>query len=147
MRKHLYQCPSRDDKSDGPDGLPRSYAANYTGNYSGSYTDQGDGAFAGAGSKALNLAEIPDAKNLIGLCEVSRHSTPDFNIDNIAPFNPHNSTLWAGHTSGSNYLLMDGHVKWLKPLDTKDLWHRDTAIPLTPAAIAILADAQKRAGK
>jgi prepilin-type processing-associated H-X9-DG protein len=145
--KQLYQCPDRDDHGLGPDGLPRSYAANYTGDYSSSKSDTGDGAFTGGGSKPLTVAEIPDAKNLIVLCEVSRHSTPDYNIDNIAAFNPHNRTLWAGHSDGSNYLLADGHARWLKPLNTKEFWHRNETIPLTSAAVAILADAQKRAGQ
>jgi hypothetical protein len=35
----------------------------------------------------------------------------------------------------------------LKPLDTKEFWHRDKGIPLSPASVAILTDAQSRAGK
>lgn len=141
--KGVYQCPSRDDKTNGPDGFPRSYAANYTGNYSGSKNDHGDGAFAGPGSKGINVLDIPDPKNLIMLCEVIHHSTPDFNIDNLAVFNPHSHFLYTGHTDGSNYLFIDNHVKFFRPLDTKDKWHRNPRIPLTPAAVALLADAQR----
>ncbi len=143
----IYQCPRPNDKTLGPDGLPASYAANSAGiTYSGKKGDQGNGVFAGPGSKPLSLADFDHPERLIAACEVSHHTTPDFNIDSLAAFDPQSRALWAGHTDRSNYLFADGHVKSLRPMDTQTFWHR-SAVPLTPNAIDILQGAQNAGGR
>jgi prepilin-type processing-associated H-X9-DG protein len=142
----LYLCPSRSDKGNGPDGFHQSYAANYNGSPTGAGPSSGNGAFGGAGAKPVRVSDFDKPASLISLCESAGGNTPEFNIDDPVHFGPDARLLWAGHTGGSNYLLADGHAKWLRPDATKDIWHRNTAIPLSPNGIAVLADAQKRAG-
>ncbi len=145
----LYQCPSRDDKGTAPDGFPRSYAANSAGIVYRGKNDRGNGAFAGPSSLPVNTDHIPYPISLIMFCEISRSNQPDFNIDNLAAFNPGSRTLWAGHLQEgySNYLFADGHAKTLRPLATRAMWHRNASVPLSPSAVAILQSAQGRAGE
>lgn len=143
--KTVFACPSHDGKPVGPDGYPRSYAANYSGNYTGDKSDRGEGVFAGPGARPISMTDIDDAKSLIELCEVTQHSGPDYNIDNLAIFKPNNPFLWSGHRGRGNFLFCDNHVKALKPLDTQTEWHRDSSIPLSPQAVAMLTKAQQRA--
>ncbi|MDQ2686930.1 MAG: hypothetical protein M3Y28_03590, partial [Armatimonadota bacterium] len=163
--KQRFQCPSRDDdesKTLGPDGFPRSYAANYSGNYDGTIGDQGQGAFAGPGAKAISFAELETPATLIMLCEVHDSNAPEFNIDDPARFGPAKHILWAGHTGpgnihSANFLFANGHVKLLAPSETawhtiinrpvnpvqRNLWYRDGTQPLSPTGVAILAEAEK----
>jgi prepilin-type N-terminal cleavage/methylation domain-containing protein/prepilin-type processing-associated H-X9-DG protein len=148
--KGIFLCPDRGVKDTGPnpkfdtiDGFPTSYAANYTGDYSGHKNDKGEGAFAGPGSKPISDKDIPDPSSLIVLCEVWHTRRAEFNIDNLGAFNPGSDMLWAGQPDGSNYLLGDGHVKYFKPLATKDMWHRDARIPLSAGAVKVLGNAHK----
>ncbi len=145
--KGVYLCPARRDKADGPDGFPRSYAANSNGTPRSGKDNRSDGAFAGPGSKPIRLADIPHPGGLIMLCESAGGNTPEFNIDGPVHFGPAAHLLWAGHSGGSDYLFADGHVKWLKPQATKDEWHRDAAVPLSANGIAVLAETATRAGE
>jgi prepilin-type processing-associated H-X9-DG protein len=144
--ENLYHCPSRRDSDKGPDGYYRSYAANDNGDAGTTTSGQGNGAFAAIGSKPINVSDIEKPAHLIALCESAGGNTPEFNIDDPVHFGPGTRLLWAGHSGGSNYQLVDGHVKWYRPKETKDFWHRDRTVPLTPAALAILSEAQSRAG-
>lgn len=143
----VFQCPDREDKTLGPDKLPRSYAANYSGRYTGGSTDRGEGAFAGPGSEAISSASFKSPASLITVCEVENSNVPEFNIDAPLRFGPPKHILWAGHKGGSNYLLADGHVKWYRPLKTQGLWYRDRSQPLSTNALAVLKVAQEWAGK
>ncbi len=155
--KRTYQCfeENRDinrDKTLGPDGLPRSYAANYSGNYGRTEPDQGSGAFAGPGSTPLRTGNYPHPEKLILLCEVDNNDRPEFNIDDVALFGPTRKILWAGHDGTSYYLMADGHVKRINPQETyqtyltgdvaTNMWYRDSKAPLSANGIAVLKNAQ-----
>jgi prepilin-type processing-associated H-X9-DG protein len=142
----VYLCPARTDKANGPDGFPRSYAANCNGDCTSGENGICDGAFGGIGSKGVRVKDIDQPGNLIMLCEFAGGNTPEFNIDDPIHFGPAMRLLWAGHGGGSNYLLADGDVRWLKPLTTTKLWHRDSRIPLSANGMAVLAETSKRAG-
>lgn len=143
----VYQCPDRRDEAPGPDGLPRSYGANYSGNYSGAPMDQGNGAFAGPGSRPISASDYANLANLISLCEVAGTNRPEFNIDDPVRFGPKSHLLWAGHLGVGNYLSADGHVQWGRPTDTQKHWYRDATRPLSANGLAVLKDAQARAGR
>lgn len=145
--KGIFQCSARRDHAPGPDGYPRSYAANYSGNYNGGPLDKGNGAFAGPGSKPLSMNGFKAPAQLIALCEVAGSNTPEFNIDDAVRFGPNKHLLWAAHKGGGNYLFADGHVRWLRPVDTQRLWYRDTARPLSANGLEILKEAQARASR
>lgn len=152
----VFQCPDRHDKALGPDGLPRSYAANYSGHYTNASVDKGEGAFAGPGSKPISYDQLKNPAGLLAVCEVEGSNAPEFNIDDAARFGPDTHTLWAGHSKRSNFLFADGHVKSLPPTVTASYmatdgsrfhgnsWYRDSAKPLSPTGVAILAEAEKR---
>ena len=136
----VYRCP--DDKAPlAPDGYAPSYAANYSGNYNGGPLDKGNGAFAGPGSHPLSLSKFPAPDKLILLCEVQHSAVPEFNIDDPMRFGPDKHILAPRHVGGSNYLLADGHAKWLRPLATTRLWYRDPHRPLSANADAVLRSA------
>jgi prepilin-type processing-associated H-X9-DG protein len=143
----LFHCPSRSDNGKGPDGFYRSYAANYNGSPMGARPRTGNGAFGGAGAKLVTVSDFDNPAALITLCESAGGNTPEINMDDAAHFGPDSHLLWAGHTGGSNYLLADGHAKWLRPEVTTDMWHRNATVPLSPNGIAVLADAKKRTGR
>ena len=154
----LFQCPDRkqDDPDANPigaDGYPESYAANYTGDYGKTKLDQGRGAFAGSGSWPVEMRDIPHPEALIMFMEATDNPFPDFNIDASHTFSQASPRLWAGHQGGSNFLLMDGHIKWMRPLQTyrasndkviQNLWYRNGAQPLSANGVAVLQDAQQR---
>lgn len=153
-----YQCPDRDQTDHdanpiGTDGYPQSYAMNYSGNYGATEPDKGRGAFAGPGSEPVALADIRHPEELIALVETAYNSAPEYNIDNAAKFSPASRHLWAGHHGTGCYLLMDGHVKYLRPLTTyqvhngkvvQNLWYRDGTQPFSANGVAVLQDAQRR---
>ena len=144
---NVYQCQDRRDKAPGPDGLPRSYGANYSGDYNGTARDNGNGAFAGPGSKPLPVASFKDPANVIALCEVAGSNSPEFNIDDPTLFGPTTHLLWTAHIGGfGTYLFVDGHVKRKRPLETEHLWYRDAAKPLSANGLAVLKETQARAG-
>lgn len=138
--KGIYRCPD-DDAPNGPDGFPPSYAANYSGNYNGGPLDKGNGAFAGPGSRPLSLTKFPAPDKLILLCEVQHSAVPEFNIDDPVRFGPSKHILAARHSDGSNYLLADGHAKWLRPLASAPFWYRDEHRSLSANADAVLRNA------
>ncbi|MCW3060035.1 MAG: prepilin-type N-terminal cleavage/methylation domain [Capsulimonas sp.] len=131
----IYQCP------DNPvakwpdiekDGFNRSYAANST-----TVAKLGaSGPFSDAYGGKLQIAEIASPASVISLAE----STAAFNDMNLTfpdgfthKFHAGNpvGALYAGHTGGSNYGFVDGHVKYLHPSDTLNqnvnMWTRDNS--------------------
>ena len=154
----VFQCPDRDQndpdtKAIGIDTFPPSYAANYTGNYGRTHPDKGQGAFAGPSSKPISMDDVSEPEKLITLVETTNNPDPEYNIDNPAKFGPVSHRLWAGKGGGGNYLTLDGHVKWMKPLTTyqttngqviQNLWYRDGQTPLSANGVAVLQDAQQR---
>ena len=136
----VFHCPDAACTA-GPDSLPTGYAANDSGTYSGGPLDKGNGAFAGPGSHPLSLAKFPTSDKLILLCEVQHSNTPEFNIDDPGRFGPNKHILAPRHAGGSNYLLADGHAKWLRPLATAHFWYRDAHRPLSANAEAVLRNA------
>jgi len=137
---NVFHCPDA-ACSTGPDDLPVGYAANYSGDYNGGHFDKGNGAFAGPGSASLSLTKFPDPHTLMLLCEVQHSNAPEFNIDDPVRFGPAKRILAPRHAGGSNYLLADGHAKWLRPLATAHLWYRDPHRPLSANADAVLRSA------
>lgn len=146
--KAIFQCPARDDKTLGPDGFARSYAANYSGNYGATQPDKGNGAMAGKGSKPLSLTGFQAPADLIMACETDGSDRPEFNIDDAKRFGPMQSILWAGHNGGGNFVFADGHVKWMHFRDTYQMdgagkvllnrWYRDRKKPLSANGAAVL---------
>ncbi|MDQ2686931.1 MAG: hypothetical protein M3Y28_03595 [Armatimonadota bacterium] len=136
LSKGIYQCPSRDDQKAGADGLGKTYAAN----------DSGKGVFGRPWAKAPLLSDFPDPASLIAMCEVDSGDLPGFNID--APTSGSDEqVLWAGHMGGGNYLFLDGHVKWFRPLDKRGRWYPNPHKLLSATGEAILKDAQERGGR
>ncbi len=136
----VFHCPDAACTT-GPDKLPVGYAANYSGNYNGGLLDKGNGAFAGPSSHPLSLSKFPAPDKLILLCEVQDSAAPEFNIDDPVRFGPDKHILAPRHEGGSNYLLADGHAKWLRPLATAHFWYRDAHRPLSANAEAVLRNA------
>lgn len=124
----VYQCPSN------PSNQQVSYANN---NYSGQaasaaapfpyYASYGanrgpDRPFVDpddAGGGATPLAALTAPASTIGLVE-STYTYTDFNVNSSYFVNGSTSALFAGHTTFSNYLFLDGHVKAMHPMDTLD---------------------------
>lgn len=152
--KTVFQCPTRDDKTLGTDGLARSYAANYSGNYGTTQPDKGNGALAGVGSKPLSLIGFQAPADLIMACETDGSDRPEFNIDDAKRFGPTQSILWAGHNGGGNFVFADGHVKWMRPAFTYQTdragtvrlnrWYRDSRKPLSANGVAVLRAAEAK---
>jgi prepilin-type processing-associated H-X9-DG protein len=126
----IYKCPTRANSRIGLDGLPNDYSVVYTKN----------GFFVPIGSTRVTNASIDDGGSLIILCESNDYG-PSINIDaNPQAFE---QRLWVGHTKGSNYAFLDGHVKWLRPQQTYsyndhdtlqktiNFWYRDGSKPLS----------------
>ena len=157
----VYHCPDRGDSLNiiGSDGLSQDYAANYTGNYGKTQPDKGNGAFAGPDSKPISTAEFNNSSMTFVLVEAESNNRPEFNIDNAKLFSPNAHKLWAGELSGrnyvwekqyagGNYLMADGHVKWLRPEETyqtdkhgkvlHNYWYRDIHKPLSANGVAVL---------
>lgn len=117
-----YSCPERVRRSvhmreqRASDGFPISYAANTAGVWR---SGPGRGPFAPT-AKPVALSGIDDPTKAIALCEVQKTASAGFDIDDPF-FGPSRQVLYAGHRGGSNYMLCDGHVKWMLPGDTNDL--------------------------
>ena len=148
--KDMYQCPDRDEAPNkiGRDGFSQDYAANYTGNYGRTQPDIGNGAFGGQGSEGLSYADFDAPSFTFELIESQNSDRPEFNIDYPAVFGPASHKLLAGHYGRSNYLRVDGHVKWLRPEETyqtnkhgkvlHNYWYRDIHKPLSANGVAVL---------
>jgi prepilin-type N-terminal cleavage/methylation domain-containing protein/prepilin-type processing-associated H-X9-DG protein len=138
----VFKCPSSDNTYtvDGGDGATPNPAggnyprilADYSGNVNG-YNSSSPSAqshqswapwdtspngltpFAGAASPGVSLATIDSPSSTISVFEATGLAAGFTTFDYGAP---NNTGLFAGHTTFSNYLFADGHVKTLKPLAT-----------------------------
>jgi len=127
---YVYKCPTHANSRIGLDGFANDYSVAYTKN----------GFFVPIGSPRVANGSIDNGENLIILCESNDYG-PSINIDS----NPQafEQRLWVGHTQGSDYGFLDGHVKWLRPQQTYsyndhdtlnktvNLWYRDGSKPLS----------------
>ncbi len=111
----VFLCPSNPNKN-----LSYSSAGNSISNdYRGSYTNGGvntKSPFGPTDGAGTPLASIASAAQVIHVVE-SNIDKQDWQTDitNIA-----SNGVYAGHTSLSNYLFCDGHVKSLRPTATTD---------------------------
>ena len=134
----LVHCPARSEGAVGADGLASDYAASASPN----------GAFAPAGAKPRALTSLFAPAKMIVIVEATGTNRAGFDIDGTADLNH----LWAGHWGRSNYVLADGHVKYLHPLDTyrvdasarviQNEWYRDGKKPLSANGQELLRQAQ-----
>lgn len=117
----VYKCPDnpvRNVPDLEKDGYTRSYAVNAT---SPTVNTLG-GPFADR-KKPLKIKDISDPRIVIAIVE-STASFNDFNLLNPIAFTQSTNAnydagyLFAGHHGRTNVLLIDCHVKCLKPLDT-----------------------------
>jgi len=121
----VFACPSNPTGSVlAADGFATSYACNYN---SAPYFNQdfgnmypgginGTGVFADWNGPGVSLAQINSPSQVIAILEETNEAYPDINVLNH--FSGFNQDMFAGHTTMSNYLFCDGHVKALKPLAT-----------------------------
>ena len=146
----VFKCPSNPQKENFDNALiapgPISYGANTV--------DGGYGVFGTlpANGDAASLASVETPASTIVVCEVTIPNT-DWKINNTCC--GFGTGLYAGHTSSSNFLFGDGHVKSMKPLatittamggsGTLNLWDRtntDAGSVGAPAAILTAATNQ-----
>ena len=146
----VFKCPSNPQKDNldnaGVSAGPISYGANTA--------DGGYGVFGTlpANGDAASLASVTTPASTIIVCEVTIPNT-DWKINNTCC--GFGTGLYAGHTSFSNFLFSDGHVKSMKPLSTittamggsgtLNLWDRnntDAGSVGSPAAILTAATNQ-----
>lgn len=114
----IFLCPSRKDDKDAPDGYAISYAANDAGVYGHPAGFQGSGAFAPAGAKPLAASAISNPAHLIAVCEITGTDSYDYDITDPVRFGHGPAQVWAEHDGRANFLLADGHVRELAPLQT-----------------------------
>ena len=141
----MFKCRSRKDDTKGKDGLPISYAVNTTGV---GRVKGNRGPFAPS-AKPIDLNHFSNAAQVIALCEVTRTTSPGFDIDDPF-FGPSRQVLYDGHDSSSNFLFLDGHAKVFRPLDTAHgaitagaeettMWYVDGSKPLSNNGLRILS--------
>jgi prepilin-type N-terminal cleavage/methylation domain-containing protein/prepilin-type processing-associated H-X9-DG protein len=128
---NVYVCPSNPSKSVTPTYAPilaADYGSNVNsvgGQWFQAYNVKGCGPFAGGGGTTNTpflVSQFSNPSNTIDVEEINDDTSQgadatnqvDFEIDGVQFEN----NLFAGHTGGSNYLFVDGHVKWLKPFQT-----------------------------
>ncbi len=103
-------------------GATPQVSADYAYNDTGSRAATAIGMITGGdGSPGITLAKIQSAASLILMTEddpKNDYGTEDVLDNNTAP--NHGNGIYAGHTSFSNYLFSDGHVKALRPFATLD---------------------------
>ena len=142
--QNVFQCPSNPRKDlleygDAAGGFTGGFVS-YAANVQGGFQDAGG---TGTGyTPPFAYPQYVSPANTIVIVESTARYT-DFNVDNTfwAQYttDPNNSVgcLFSGHTSMSNYLFSDGHVKSMRPLSTLDtddqgsgsinLWRWDNA--------------------
>jgi len=144
----VFMCRSRKDDIKGKDGLSISYAVNTTGV---GRTDGKRGPFAPS-TKTINLNHFSNAAQIIAFCEVTRTTSPGFDVDDPF-FGPSRQVLYAGHEGWSSFAFLDGHVKSIAPLDTAHgavtngasettMWYIDGSKPLSNNGLRILSSTE-----
>ena len=118
--QNVFQCPSspvKDKSQYSDDGFAGGYAS-YAASYQGGIQD------TDAGRPPFSYTQFQSPAQIINIVEATARYS-DFNVDNTfwaqdPDPNGYAGGLFAGHTSMSNYLFVDGHVKSMRPLATLD---------------------------
>lgn len=111
----------------------------------------GDNVLPGEGSSAFwwgNIAAFPEPAETIFAGEWGGGVNPDMGPNGVRNGHRlcphwHRGRTWVGlvhpamHNGGSNYIFMDGHVKWMRYMSTirpKNLWQKDdkNRFPIQP---------------
>ncbi|MEO7715979.1 MAG: DUF1559 domain-containing protein [Capsulimonas sp.] len=115
----VFKCPSNSDKAlvNGSATVPTSYVASH-GGFNNNYLYGGPGPINpdktygwGSLDGAVSLAAIQSPAQVIQAGEVTSRTDPEF-WDNV------NDMKFINHTTLTNFLFCDGHVKSLHPVDT-----------------------------
>jgi len=113
----LFSCPSRHGASTFRNGYATDYSVNCAAN----------ALFKPGGVPQIRVNSVAHPEKLIALCETYGPEA-SFDID-ARDDSASTQQLWTGHADGSNYLFVDGHVKWMQPTDTDrkaaNLWYSD----------------------
>ncbi len=120
----IFKCPSNPSANQlGQDGYPKSYAANENrgGTGSGAGSDGVGGPFGDTNQTGVSIAQITAPSTTIDVVESTSYYA-DYSVTyrDFDGLPGHAGILYAGHTSLSNYLFCDGHVKAMRPFSTVD---------------------------
>ena len=118
----VFKCPSNPTNANisDVDGYPWSYGANQNRGGTGTTatSDGVGGPFGDANGSGVPLSQITAPATVIDVGETASHHN-DINVTSTN-FVGTTEYLFSGHTSLTNYLFCDGHVKSLRPFATID---------------------------
>ncbi len=120
--KDVFRCPSNPNNSlkNAGDGFVQSYGANQNRGGTGcnGTTDGIGGPWGDSQRDGVSLSQFAAPATVIDVVE----SLADYNDYNVtySAFQNSDRYLYAGHSSFSNVLFCDGHVKSMRPLATLD---------------------------